>query len=166
MEAFFKILILAINLCCVVYLLYVIRGLFKYGKKVFEYRNKTASIVILILTIVQLGNKENELGNRFEIVKTKINQPIFDTNFYELEDIAFDHVRLFIKAEAIDEMSVLFTGSLSHSGLVMGTQIKLIDSNIYNEGDDFSIRIRYKKNWIIYGIQLYSQVKIENIILK
>jgi hypothetical protein len=69
METFFQILIVLINLFCFGYLLYVIRGLFKYGKKVFEYRNKAAVIVIVVLTIAQIQNSnEEKTHNDFEII--------------------------------------------------------------------------------------------------
>ncbi|AGC75540.1 hypothetical protein LX97_00234 [Nonlabens dokdonensis] len=159
MEVFFKILIVVANLAFVFYLLYVIRGLIKNGKNVFEHRNKTASIIILILTLVHLGKKESEAANSFEIVYTKDNSAFFDTNLYEIENIVFDHVNLFVKSKEIDENSDLVEVVLSQSGLVMGTEFKLIKSEMQCLENNCFLRTNYLKTWNIYGIQLYSQLK-------
>jgi hypothetical protein len=166
MEAIFKILIALANLAFVFYLLYVIRGLIKYGKKVFEHRNKTASVIILILTLVQLGKKESEAANSFQIVYANDNSEVFETNFYELENIAFDHVNLFVKSKEIDENSVIVEGVLSQSGLVMGTEFKWIKSKMECLENNCFMKTNYLKTWNIYGIQLYSQLKTKKTPLK
>ncbi len=159
MEAFFKILIVIANLSFVFYLLYFLRGLIKYGKNVFEHRNKTASIIVLILTLIQLGNKNDEETNSFKVYSSNLTSTSFETNYYQLEKIAFEEVNLFIKSRDINQDDILIEGILSQSGLVMGTKIKLIRSEIGCSNKQCFIETSYLKSWNIFGIQLYSQLK-------
>lgn len=154
------LIIAIINLIFLGYLIHVIGGLIRYGRDVFEYRNKTLSIIILVLTIIQVSKKEKPQLSQ----SLKLSSQTYDYKNIIIENRWFSDFRLSIyKSKENDIHKVNF----SHTGLVLGINYFGIINLPNSDKKPTSIDIFYLKEYQIYGIQVYSvltskKVRIDN----
>ncbi|MGJ8685655.1 MAG: hypothetical protein ACSHWW_13575 [Nonlabens sp.] len=152
-ENIIHVVVALINLICIGYLIYVIAGLIRYGKNVFQHRHKVLSIIILVLTIVHISSQKK---NDDESKSMNFTSTVVIPKNIFMDDSFFNNISMF--TQKIDNSNT-YEVIASFSGLNLGVDFQEKNTQVVSENNQLSIQLRYVKIYSIYGVTIYKQPK-------
>ncbi len=128
-------------------------------ENIFQHRNKTLSIIILVSTLLQISKKDEPLPSQ------SLNLPSLSSNNLNIsiEDRWLSDLNLSIYKPKQDGFHKAI---LSHTGLVLGIDYFGIIYAPHSEISLTSIDVTYIKSYRIYGYPVYSVMKPKTIELE
>ena len=159
-----------LNASLIIFFFYLIFGFIIKGKKIFNPRIKVVSILLMVLGITQIisATKTPKNSNRITITtdykktnNSKIKEVLLEDN------LVFD-INLYVKY-SVDKNEYIPIESYSFlTGLVSGYEweFKSIETQIYKPNEKATFTADGVLKWNLFGINVYSEDKTFNGIIK
>ncbi|WP_179318844.1 hypothetical protein [Winogradskyella helgolandensis] len=159
-----------INLIIVFYFLYLIVGIIRKGKRIFNPRFKVVSIFVMVIGIVQVISAANseEKTNRITI-SNNYNKK----NFSEVEKVTLENnltfdINMHVKY-SIEQTELIPIESNSFlTGFVSGYEWEFtsIETNSYKQSKKAEFTANGVLKWNLFGITIYNESKTFSGIIK